>query len=123
MYNQKVLQHFLNPANAGGIKKADAVGKVGSVDGSDIVKFYLIINPETLIIENAQFKAFGGPATIACADVACELLKDKTLDEAKQISNMDIINMLDEIPMEKIYCATTVEDAIRETISSYTINQ
>lgn len=120
MYNQKILQHFLNPINAGGMKKAEAVGKVCAESG-DIIKLYFRINSENLMIEEAQFKAFGNPATIACADVACELVKGKTLDEAKLVSNMDIINLLDEIPMEKIYCANIVEDAIRETINSYKV--
>jgi len=123
MYNEKVIRNFVNPYNAGGLHKANAVGKVGSAERGDIVKFYFRINNETRIIEEARFKTFGCTASIACSNVACDMVKGKTIEEVLKISNGDIIKALGELPMDKIYCATTVEDAIKEAINNYNINE
>lgn len=122
MYNEKILRNFANPYNAGGLHKANAVGKVSNAERGDIVKFYFKIDDETQIIQEARFKTFGSTATIACSNFACDMVKGKTIDEALMITNGDIIKMLGELPMDKIYCATTVEDAIKETINNYRKN-
>lgn len=119
MYNISVMEHFLCPKNAGTLRKADAVGKAISTEKGDIVKFYFKINKQTHIIEDAHFKTLGCPAAIACSDIACEIVKGKTIEEATKISNADIIHYLGNLPMEKITCATTVEAAMRDTIKKF----
>ena len=79
MYNKKVLAIFQNPKNAGGMKGADAVGKVGNAACGDIMKIYLKISDDG-IIQDARFKTFGCCAAIASTDVACDLIKGKTID-------------------------------------------
>ncbi|MDD4815612.1 MAG: iron-sulfur cluster assembly scaffold protein [Clostridia bacterium] len=123
MYNEKVLKNFANPHNAGGLHKANAVGKIGNVLKGDIVKFYFKINDETKIIEEARFKTFGCTAAIACSNIACDMVKGKTIEEALLVSNGDIIKALGGLPMDKIYCVTSVEGAIKETVNNYKKNE
>lgn len=119
MFSKKVINNFLNPDNAGGLHKASTSYKIIDEINGIIIKIYLKIDSVTGVITEAHFKTFGCPVSIACSNVACELIKNKTYQQAKKISNADIISMLDEVPMEKIYCATIAEQAIKKSIEKY----
>ena len=117
-YSKTVMDRFQNPRNAGGMHGANAIGQVGNVACGDIMKFYLKIN-DNGVIENARFKTFGCCVAIAATDIACDLVKGKTIDEALKISNTDLMNILGEIPTHKIYCCILAEEAIRAAIEDY----
>ncbi len=117
MYNKKVLSIFQNPSNAGGMKGANGTGKVGGDVCSDIMKFYLLIEDE--VIKDARFKVFGCCAAIASADVACDLVKDMTIEEAQNLTSADIMEVLEELPSNKVYCASLALDGIKEAIEDY----
>lgn len=117
MYNKKVLSIFQNPSNAGGMKGANGTGKVGEVGCGDIMKFYLLIEDE--IITDARFKVFGCCAAIAAADVACDLVKDMNLQEAQNLTSADIMEVLEDLPTNKVYCASLAVDGIKDAIQDY----
>lgn len=119
MYNISVMKRFLCPQNAGSIKNADAVGVAESQEKGDVVKFYFKINSQSHIIEDAHFKTLGCPAAIACSDIICDMIKGKTVEQASEISNADIIGKLGNLPMDKISCATTAEAAMRAGIKKF----
>ena len=76
------------------------------------------VNPETGVIEDVKFKTFGCAAAIASTSLVTEWLKGKTLDEALQIRNKDIVAELD-LPKVKIHCSVLAEDAIRAAIGDF----
>jgi len=117
MYSKKVLAIFQNPKNAGGMKGANAVGKVGNSACGDIMKIYLKV--EDGVIEDARFKTFGCCAAIASIEVACDLIKGKTLEEAVQVTNKDVFEVLGELPPQKIHCSVLAEEAIRAAVENY----
>ena len=123
MYNQKVIKRFENPKNAGALKGANAIGQVGNPACGDIMKLYLKINDETKIIEDASFKTFGCAAAIASTDVACDLIKGKTIDEALKITNKQVIQLLGELPAHKIHCSVLAEEAINSAVNDYNKKQ
>lgn len=118
MYNKKVLAIFQNPKNAGGMKGADAIGKVGNAACGDIMKIYLKIS-EDGIIEDARFKTFGCCAAIASTDVACDLIKGKTIEEALKVTNKQVFEILGDLPPHKIHCSVLAEEAIRAAVDDY----
>lgn len=117
-YNQKVLELFKNPINAGGLQGANGVSKVGEQASGDVIKFYFKID-ENEVITEARFKAFGGAAAIASASVATELVINKTINEAMNIYANDIELALEELPAQKKYCAKLAEDGINATVADY----
>ena len=119
MYNQKVIKRFENPKNAGALKDANAIGKVGNAACGDIMQVYLKINDETSVIEDASFKTFGCAAAIASTDVACDLIKGKTIEEALKITNKQVVEMLGELPVHKIHCSVLAEEAIDAAVKDY----
>ena len=117
-YNAFVIDRFQNPRNAGGLRGANGVGKVGNAACGDIMKMYLKIN-DNGIIEEARFKTFGCCAAIASTDVACDLIKGKTIDEALAVTNKQVFEVLGDLPQHKIHCSVLAEESIHAAIEDY----
>lgn len=119
-YSPKVVDHYENPRNMGSLDKADpqvGTGVVGAPECGDVMKLQIRINNEN-VIEDAKFKTFGCGSAIASSSLATEWLKGKTVDQAKEIKNTDIVNEL-ALPPIKIHCSVLAEDAIRSALSDY----
>ena len=124
-YSDKVLDHYNNPRNVGSMDKSSpdvGTGMVGATECGDVMKLQVKVNPETGVIEDAKFKTFGCGSAIASSSLATEWLKGKTVDEALQIKNTDIVNEL-SLPPVKIHCSVLAEDAIKAAISDYRTKQ
>ncbi len=120
-YSDKVLDHYNNPRNVGSLPKEDntvGTGMVGAPECGDVMKLQIRINPETEIIEDAKFKTFGCGSAIASSSLATEWVKGKTLEEAQQIQNTEIVKELN-LPPVKIHCSVLAEDAIKAAIADY----
>jgi nitrogen fixation NifU-like protein len=120
-YSDKVLDHYNNPRNVGSMDKSSpyvGTGMVGAPECGDVMKLQVKVNPETGIIEDAKFKTFGCGSAIASSSLATEWLKGKTVDEALEIKNTDIVNEL-ALPPVKIHCSVLAEDAIKAAIGDY----
>jgi nitrogen fixation NifU-like protein len=119
-YSNKVLDHYNNPRNVGSMDKSDpnvGTGMVGAPECGDVMKLQVKVNPDTGVIEDAKFKTFGCGSAIASSSLATEWLRGKTVDEALQIKNTDIVNEL-SLPPVKIHCSVLAEDAIKAAILS-----
>jgi nitrogen fixation NifU-like protein len=120
-YSEKVLEHYNNPRNVGTLDKADpnvGTGMVGAPECGDVLKLQLRVNPETGVIEDAKFKTFGCGSAIASSSLATEWVKGRTVDQALEIKNVQIVNEL-SLPPVKIHCSVLAEDAIRAAIDDY----
>jgi nitrogen fixation NifU-like protein len=120
-YSEKVIDHYKNPRNVGSLDKASSdvgTGMVGAPECGDVMKLQVKVNPETGVIEDAKFKTFGCGSAIASSSLATEWLKGRTVDQALQIKNTDIVNEL-SLPPVKIHCSVLAEDAIKAAISDY----
>src|ERR1700683_4121931 len=120
-YSNKVLDHYNNPRNVGSMDRNDpnvGTGMVGAPEGGGVMKLQVKVNPETGVIEDAKFKTFGCGSAIASSSLATEWLRGKTVDEALEIKNTDIVTEL-SLPPVKIHCSVLAEDAIKAAISDY----
>jgi nitrogen fixation NifU-like protein len=120
-YSDKVLDHYNNPRNVGSMDKNSpyvGTGMVGAPECGDVMKLQVQVNPETGIIEDAKFKTFGCGSAIASSSLATEWLKGKTVDQALEIKNTDIVSEL-ALPPVKIHCSVLAEDAIKAAIGDY----
>jgi Fe-S cluster assembly scaffold IscU len=124
-YSDKVLDHYNNPRNVGSLDKNSpdvGTGMVGAPECGDVMKLQVKVNPETGVIEDAKFKTFGCGSAIASSSLATEWLRGKTVDQALEIKNTDIVNEL-ALPPVKIHCSVLAEDAIKAAISDYKTKQ
>ena len=116
-YSKQVLDHYENPRNVGVLDK-DApnvgTGMVGAPACGDVMRLQIQINDDG-VIKEAKFKTYGCGSAIASSSLLTEWVKGKTLDEALEIKNTDIVNEL-ELPPVKIHCSVLAEDAIKSAI-------
>lgn len=120
-YSEKVIDHYNNPRNVGTLDINDATvgtGLVGAPECGDVMRLQLKINPETGIIEDAKFKTFGCGSAIASSSYATELIKGKSVEEAENIKNTQIVTDLN-LPPVKIHCSVLAEDAIKAAIADF----
>jgi nitrogen fixation NifU-like protein len=120
-YSEKVIDHYEHPRNVGSLDKNSpdvGTGMVGAPECGDVMKLQVKVNPETGVIEDAKFKTFGCGSAIASSSLATEWLKGKTVDQALEIKNTDIVNEL-SLPPVKIHCSVLAEDAIKAAIGDY----
>lgn len=117
MYTQTVMDHFMNPRNVGEVEGADGVGEVGNASCGDIMRVSFRLNGD--VIEDIKFKTFGCAAAIATSSVLTELVKGKTLEEAREISNKDVAAALGGLPPVKMHCSNLAATALKAAIADY----
>lgn len=116
-YTKEVMEHYRNPKNVGAIEDADAVGEAGSLVCGDALKIYLKI--EDNIVTDAKFQTFGCGSAVASSSILTEMIKGKTLDEVKKITNKDIAEELGGLPPEKMHCSVMGHEALENALSKY----
>ncbi|MHC4778975.1 MAG: Fe-S cluster assembly scaffold protein NifU [Planctomycetota bacterium] len=116
-YSEKVMEHFMNPRNVGDIPDASGVGSVGNPTCGDIMKLFIKVDDG--IITDAKFKTFGCGAAIATSSMITELIKGKTIEEARSISNRAVAQALDGLPPRKMHCSVLAEEALASALKDY----
>ena len=123
-YSNKVVDHFENPKNVGSMdSKSNEVGTglVGAPECGDVMKLQIKVNDDGTI-EDAKFKTFGCGSAIAASSLATEWVRGRTVDEAMELSNTEIVEEL-SLPPVKIHCSVLAEDAIKAAIKDYKSKQ
>ena len=116
-YSEKVVDHYRRPRNVGEIENADGVGKVGNPLCGDIMEFYIKV--EEGRISDAKFKTFGCGAAIATSSMVTELIKNKTIEEAMNISNRTVAEALGGLPPIKMHCSVLAEEGLKKALHNY----
>lgn len=122
-YSDKVIDHYNNPRNVGSLDKGKATvgtGVVGAPECGDVMKLQIEVDGDVIV--DAKFKTFGCGSAIASSSLATEWIKGKTLDEAMQIKNTQIVEEL-SLPPVKIHCSVLAEDAIKSAVADYKSKQ
>lgn len=124
-YSKKVIDHYTNPRNIGTLDKASdnvGTGLVGAPECGDVMRLQIEVDPITQLITDAKFKTFGCGSAIASSSLATEWLKGRSVNQALEIDNMDIVEEL-ALPPVKIHCSVLAEDAIKAAINDYRVKQ
>ena len=120
-YSDRILDHYNNPRNVGSFDAKDSTvgtGLVGAPECGDVMKLQVKVNPLTGVIEDAKFKTFGCGSAIASSSLATEWVKGKTVEEALEIKNTEIVKEL-SLPPVKIHCSVLAEDAIKAAVTDW----
>lgn len=118
-YTEAVLEHYNNPKNVGSLDKSAGdvgTGLVGAPECGDVMKLQIRVENDKIV--DAKFKTFGCGSAIASSSLATEWVKGKTIDEAFEIKNTEIVEEL-ALPPVKIHCSVLAEDAIKAAIKDY----
>lgn len=117
LYNDTVMDHFMNPRNVGELENPDGTGTYGSPVCGDMMQIQIQV--ENDIITDAKFKTFGCGSAIASSSMATSMIIGKTVDEALAVSNKQIIEELGGLPAVKVHCSVLADHAIKSAIYDY----
>ena len=120
-YSKILINHYEKPRNIGSFDKTlqnIGTGLVGAPACGDVMKLQIKVNIETNIIEDAVFKTFGCGSAIASSSYASEVIKNMSIDEAKNLTNKAIAQHL-KLPPVKLHCSMLAEDAIKAAVNDY----
>ena len=118
LYSEKVMDHFTNPRNGGEMPDASCMGEVGNAKCGDIMRIYLKINDDG-VITDAKFNTFGCASAIASSSMATEMVKGRTIAEARKLTNQEVVDALDGLPAQKIHCSVLADEAINAALDNY----
>ena len=119
-YHKRVLDHFNNPRNVGALdknKKNVGTGLVGAPACGDVLKLQIEVDENGTIVETA-FKTFGCGSAIASSSLASQMIKQRSTDDAKTITNQAIASDLN-LPPVKLHCSMLAEQAIKAAVKDY----
>jgi len=124
-YSQQVIERFesvLNEPEKHAVGRFDptdpnvATGMTGAPACGDVMRLQLKLNGDT--IEDVKFKTYGCGSAIASSTLFVDMLKGKTIQEAKLIKDKDIAEAL-ELPPIKLHCSVLAEDSIAKAITDW----
>ena len=125
-YSKKVVERFesvLNNPEKHSVGRFDpkatdiATGMTGAPACGDVMKLQLKLDEDERIVD-VKFKTYGCGSAIASSTLFVDMLKGKTIEEAKQVKDKDIAKAL-ELPPIKLHCSVLAEDSIRQAITDW----
>ena len=119
-YSDKVIDHYEKPRNVGSLDPSASdvgTGLVGAPECGDVMKLQIKVSDDGNITD-AKFKTFGCGSAIAASSLATEWVRGKSIDDALELDNTQIVDEL-SLPPVKIHCSVLAEDAIKAAINDY----
>ena len=125
-YSKKVVDRFesvLNNPQAHSVGRFDpkdpmvATGMTGAPACGDVMKLQIKLDDDERIVD-VKFKTYGCGSAIASSTLFVDMLKGKTIDEAKQVKDKEIAEAL-ELPPIKLHCSVLAEDSIKKAIEEW----
>lgn len=120
-YSPKVMEHYKNPKNVGKMDEKDpdvGTGMKGAPECGDFTKLQIKVDPETTVITDVKFKAFGCGSAIAASSFASQAIRGKTLAQALELTNKEIAAELN-LPPVKLHCSMLAEETIHAAVENY----
>ena len=117
VYNETLMDHFMHPRNVGDIEHPDAMAEVGDPTCGDFIRVYLMVEGEKISV--FKFLTQGCPGAISTSSIATELAIGKTIEEALELTDNDVIKTAGGIPARKAHCSLLAIRGLHQAIQNY----
>lgn len=131
MYSPELLDHFQNPRNAGEIEAPDRSVRQENPVCGDILELSLKLdtnqdtsrdhrleptNPGARRIADIRFRAKGCVPAMACGSAVTELVKGRSLDEARKLSREELVRKVGGLPQASSHASHLAIDTLAALI-------
>lgn len=117
MYSDLVLEHFTNPRNVGSIPDADGAGVAGSAGCGDVIRIFVKVRSNR--VEDVKFQTFGCGTAIAASSMVTELVKGRTVEEARALTSEEVAQAPGGLPPDKMRCSNLAAEAVHGALDEY----
>ena len=116
-YNETIMEHFMNPRNAGIIDNPDGHASIGDPICGDYIEVFVTVEGDR--VSDFKFLISGCPAAISTSSIATELAIGKTIQEAMVLTDNDVIVAAGGIPARKAHCSLLAIRGLHQAIQDY----
>ncbi len=120
MYSAQVLDHFEHPRNAGTVAEADASARIENPACGDILELTIKVSDGR--IDEIRFKAKGCVAAMACGSALTELVRGKTVDEARKLSREELVSAVGGLPAASSHAGHLAMDALAAVLGKLALD-
>ena len=114
MYSPELLDHFQNPRNVGDVEAPDASAQMENPACGDVLK--LMAKLAGRQIADIRFRAKGCVPAMACGSAITELVKGKTVEEARQVSREELVRKVGSLPQASAHASHLAIDTLAELV-------
>jgi nitrogen fixation protein NifU and related proteins len=119
-YSDKAIQYYLEKPYMGSLADADQVSEMTGTCG-DTMAVYLKVAQG--LVSDVRYQVTGCAGAVSAAMAAVDLVKGKTIEEARDLEDGDIFRVLQDIPVKKHHCIQLAVKALHKTIDAYQRSQ
>jgi nitrogen fixation NifU-like protein len=115
VYSAKLLDHFQNPRNAGEVEAPDATARLENPACGDILELSVRLEKTKLEgkrIVDIRFRAKGCVPAMACASALTELIQDKSIEQARQVSREELVGKVGGLPPASAHASHLAMDTL-----------
>jgi|SRR5208282_1014819 len=115
VYSPELLDHFQNPRNAGEIEAPDRTARLENPACGDILELTVRLESGKLEgkrIADIRFRAKGCVPAMACGSAITELIKGKSVDEARQMSREELVQKVGRLPQASTHASHLAMDTL-----------
>jgi NifU-like protein involved in Fe-S cluster formation len=113
VYSAELLDHFKNPRNAGAIEEPDSSAQLENPVCGDVLELTLKLEKSgDRRIVDIRFRAKGCVPTVACGSAVTELVKGKTVDEARRVSREELVGKIGGLPQASSHASQLAVDTL-----------
>ena len=116
-YSEKAIDYYVNQPAMGCLDDANQISELTGHCG-DTMKIYLKIDDGR--IQDAKIQVLGCPGAVASAMAAMEMIKGKTIEEALQLKDGDVYQVLEQLPDQKQHCIRLSVKTLHKALEEYT---
>lgn len=117
MYSPAVIDHFTNPRNIGYIEDATVAVQYGEPSCGDCLLVFLKIDND--IVQQMKYKVLGCAAAIATASITSEMATGRTVSEALELTEEQVVEALGGLPPDKQHCSNLAVGALKAALRVY----
>jgi NifU-like protein involved in Fe-S cluster formation len=116
VYSPELLDHFQNPRNVGDVEAPDATAQLENPACGDVLKLTLKLDGQRIV--DIRFRAKGCVPTIACGSAITEMVKGKTVEEARQLRRRELVRKVGGLPEASWHAGQLAVDALRALLQN-----